>query len=514
MPRCFISRAKQGLYRPTSAFAIAAGILLYAPNAAFAQPTGDDADAKDKDAVPNPADADAGAAPPAEEKEPKKKSKIDVLPIVDAEPPLSSLPAKREVPDYDGRGEEPTTVGDVLEWIPRVLLTPLYLISEYLIRRPIGAVIIAIERDKLAQRAIYIFTIGGKKDIGFFPTFFYDFNLLPSVGVYFWLDDAIVKKNHMRFHVGTWGPEWLNVTARDRYDLSEHSTVSLRAAFSRRRDNLFFGLGPDAKTEDESRFEAITFDVNANYDLDVVPGIRLATTTGVRDVGFNEGSCCLSPTLHSRIRAGLTPSPPRLEDGYTIVYQSAVAALDTRLTKEPANKTGIRLALSGQPAFDTSHRPGNSWVKYDATAGAFLDLTGSSRVISLSASTIFVDPIQGAGSQIPFTEQVSLGGFGLMRGYLPNRLIDRSAAVATLGYQWPIWAFLDGTIQTSVGNVFGAGLRDFSPGKLRLSTGLGVRSNSSPDQQFEVLAGFGTTTFDDGAAPTSLRLAIGATRGF
>lgn len=153
-------------------------------------------------------------------------------------------------------------------------------------------------------------------------------------------------------------------------------------------------------------------------------------------------------------------------------------------------------------------------MKYEGTVGGFWDVTKTARVLSLSATAIFVDPIQGSGGAIPFTELATLGGFGHMRGYLPGRLIDRSAAVATLGYQWPIWAFLDGTMRVSTGNVFGAGLRGIEPGKLRLSTDFGIQSNSSPDHRFELIAGFGTDTFDNGARITSVRLALGATRGF
>lgn len=46
---------------------------------------------------------------------------------------------KRDLPDYDGRGPEPTTAGDVLLWVPRVALFPLYATTELLVRQPIGA---------------------------------------------------------------------------------------------------------------------------------------------------------------------------------------------------------------------------------------------------------------------------------------------------------------------------------------------------------------------------------------
>ena len=141
-------------------------------------------------------------------------------------------------------------------------------------------------------------------------------------------------------------------------------------------------------------------------------------------------------------------------------------------------------------------------------------MTGTERLVSLAADALFVDPLQGGARGIPFTEDITLGGSALMRGFLPGRLTDRSAAVATLGYEWPIWAFLDGTLSAAVGNVFGAGLRGFDVDRLRFSGTLGIRSNSSPDHQFELLTGFGTEPFDQGGAVTSFRLALGATRGF
>ena len=48
-------------------------------------------------------------------------------------------PPKRPVPDYDGRGPPPATLGDGLIWVPRTLLLPAYLVTEYGLRVPIGA---------------------------------------------------------------------------------------------------------------------------------------------------------------------------------------------------------------------------------------------------------------------------------------------------------------------------------------------------------------------------------------
>lgn len=433
--------------------------------------------------------------------------------IPDAEPPPSAFDKKRAVPDYDGLGVKPTTFGDVALWVPRVLVSPFYLTSEYLIRRPLGGLIMGVERDHLAQKAILLFTFGGKEKIGIVPTFFVDFGVLPSVGLYFFADDVFTPYNDIRVHAGTWGPDWINIGVADRYHVSKDATAAIRASWARRSDNPFFGMGPDSKQENESRYASTIFDVGPEYDMKLLPGVFLHTAAGVRDAGFGEGACCGDPSLQTRIKNNELVAPPRLYDGYTIGYSRAEITLDTR-DPRPKPQSGLRLAVNGQPAFDVSKRPGNSWLRYSATGGAFWDVTGKARVISLSASALFVDPMTGAGDSIPFNEQISLGGTSFMRGFLAGRLIDRSAVVATLAYEWPIWVFLDGTMQVSAGNVFGAGLHDYDSKKLRLSSGLGIRTNNSPDHQFEVITGFGTDTFENGAKITSFRVAFGATRGF
>lgn len=427
--------------------------------------------------------------------------------IVDEEPPAATLPEKRPVPDYDGRGEDPKTFADHLLWIPRVILAPLWFVSEYLVRRPIGAVVTAIERDKLAQRTIYISTIGPKQNIGFFPSLYYDRGRMPFVGAYIWWDEAGSPRNQVRGYFATWGEPLIMATIADRWVFDPTTVATMRVAYTHRTDNLFYGLGPDTTTRTESRFESTTLEGGPSFEHRF-----LSSQAGIRDVRYSDGACCGEPGLFDRVRTGRLPPPPRLLDqGYTSVFQSATFALDTRETR---HSTGGRVALTGAPAFDVSRQPGKSWVRYEASALGAWDITGTSRTLTLSATAMFVDPLQGTERGVPFTELVTLGGTGPMRGYLPGRLVGRSAAVASLDYEWPIWAFVDGTIQTAIGNVFDAGLDGLSADKLRLSTVFGIRSNSSRDHVFELLTGFGTETFERGARLTSFRLAFGATRAF
>ncbi|HKU38809.1 MAG TPA: hypothetical protein VJR89_11700, partial [Polyangiales bacterium] len=82
---------------------------------------------------------------------------VQVLALPEAA--LADTPEKREVPDYDGR-EEPTTAGDVLLWVPRLLLSPLYLVSEYVIRVPLGFLLTAAERAQVPAFLYDLFTFG------------------------------------------------------------------------------------------------------------------------------------------------------------------------------------------------------------------------------------------------------------------------------------------------------------------------------------------------------------------
>jgi hypothetical protein len=108
----------------------------------------------------------------------------------------------------------------------------------------------------------------------------------------------------------------------------------------------------------------------------------------------------------------------------------------------------------------------------------------------------------------------SLGGNDLLRGFRPLRLVDRSAVSAELDYRWPIWAYLDGNLDVGVGNVFGEHLAGFDWQRMRLSATLGFRTLESLEYPLEVLVGFGTSTFEDGARPEELRFVFGTSNEF
>jgi hypothetical protein len=211
------------------------------------------------------------------------------------------------------------------------------------------------------------------------------------------------------------------------------------------------------------------------------------------------------------------PLPDGFSRGYTAQYNDVLVALDSR-RPYPAEGSGVRLEAQAEQGNDVRQAQASGWIHTAAGAGGFWDVDGYRRVLSLSASAMFSDPL--GPRPVPFTELVTVGGDvpspgafpAPMPGFFPGRLVDRSSAVATLRYKWPIGPWIAGSLQGAVGNVFGEHLQGFETKLLRFSGAFGIETDSSPDSSFELILGFGTETFEHGAQIDSLRLAIGITR--
>jgi Omp85 superfamily domain len=439
--------------------------------------------------------------------------------------------AKRAVPDYDGRGDEPTNAGDILIWVPRVVLSPLYFVSEFVVRRPLGWAISSAEEQELPQKIMDFLTFGPDNNIGVIPTGLIDFGFRPSIGIYFFYNDFLARENDLRARVAFGGPDWLLLNLADRINVGRHHQVGVRGELSYRPDHVFHGIGPESGS-DRARYKSTLKEAGFRYEGQLWRSSSLQTYAGVRDVRFDLGTGAFGePTVADEVAAGRFPAPPGAE-GYTVLTSGLVATLDTRrprkLKDAPPRSdyvsppgTGARLQLHGEHAAGLRDAPRANaadpgryeWLRYGGSLGLYLDVTGEQRVLGLTLAAELADPTE-RGGRIPFTEQASLGGNGSMRGFLEGRLIDRSATAATLEYQWPVWVWLDGTLHYAVGDVFGPQFEGFRAELLRQSFGLGLRSNSSRDHAFEALLAFGTHTFKDGAEIENIRFVLGATSGF
>jgi hypothetical protein len=431
-------------------------------------------------------------------------------------PPATSPSSKRALPDYDGRGPPPMTAGEAALWVPRVVLSPLYFVSEWLIRRPLGAAVSAAERADLPNVLYNFFAFGPEHKAGVAPIAFADFGFNPSVGVYGFWDDAFFKGDDLRVHVSLWTGDWIAASLVQRMYFDGKDSVQLKLLGVRRPDHVFYGIGPKTLQSAQSRYREDKLDFGLLCDFPIWRTSKIDAGVGVRSASFGDGHYGGDSGILESVAARAFPLPDGFARGYTAEYNDVLVALDSR-RPYPADGSGVRLEVQAEQGSDVRQSPGSGWIHTGAGAGGFWDVDGYRRVLSLSAIAMFSDPL--GTRPVPFTELVTVGGdvpSGVfpapMPGFFPGRLVDRSAAVATLRYKWPIGPWIAGSLQGAVGNVFGEHLQGFDANLLRFSGALGIESDSSPDSSFELIAGFGTETFEHGAQVDSVRLAVGITR--
>jgi hypothetical protein len=401
-------------------------------------------------------------------------------------------------------------------WVPRVLLAPLYLPTEWLIRKPLGAGITAAERADLPEALYNFFAFGPEHKAGIVPIAFVDFGFNPSIGVYTFWDDAFFAGDDLRAHVSFWPSEWIGGSLVQRIRFDGGSSVQIRLSGNRRPDHVFYGLGPSTLETAHSRYRQDLLEGGVRASFPMWRSSKIEAGAGVRASSFADGHYGRDPGIVENVAAGVFPLPDGFARGYTAQYNDALVALDSR-RPYPAEGSGVRVEAVAEQGNDFRQAPASGWIHYGAGVGGFWDVNGYRRVLSLSTLVAFSDPL--GGRPVPFTELVTLGGDSAagsfpapMPGFLPGRLVDRSAAVATLRYKWPIGPWVAGSLQAAVGNVFGAHLDGFATKLLRFSGAVGIEDDRSPDSSFELLLGFGTETFDHRAQVDSLRLAVGLTR--
>jgi hypothetical protein len=426
--------------------------------------------------------------------------------------PAEAAEKKRPLPDYGDRSEPEDKTLRAALWVPRALLYPVYLSTEYLVRRPLGKLLTVAEAAGVPALLYDILAFGPDHKAGIFPTLFVDSGFQPSVGGYGFWDDAFVRGHQIRVRASFSGNAWISAGFSERfaYGPDPIDRAGWEAAFLRRPDYLYFGTGSSTLQADALRYGMEALQFRAMVDKRLWRLSSLHAQTGVRFVGYNSGVATnTTPTLDSAIANGTVAPPPLYPAGYDEVRSELLAILDSRDPQRPAS--GVRVAGQWRQSFDP--RQMGSWVRYAATIGGFVDLDGHRRILSLATGARFVDPLGNA--TVPFTELAALGGDSeAMVGFYQGRLLGRSAVALSLAYRWPVWVWMDGVVRFEVGNVFDEHLQGFRPGLLRYSTSIAVESRTKGESEFQAVLGFGSNTFESGGSVDSVRVAVGTSYDF
>jgi len=411
-------------------------------------------------------------------------------------------------PDVDRRDPPKPTVGEALLWVPRAIFFPVYVVTEFVIRRPVGWLLTMAEREQWPALFMDIFTFGPERKVGVFPTAFVDFNFRPSIGVYVFANDAWVDGHDIRLQAGFGGPSWWLAAVSDRWALSEDLRLDLGFRFALRPDNIFHGLGPESLFDDRSRFRTRRTRGSVGLRQNLFGRGELHLETSIEDVHFNLSDTAFKdddPSLDEAISLGFFEEPDGT-DGYFVLRTKADARFDTRRDIRE-NGTGVTTRAVASYAADLNDRQRREWVIVGGGIGGHLDI-GNNRILSLDGYA--ANTFQTGNDPVPFTELPTSGGSALILGaFLPGRLVGNSLAGAAFEYRYDVWALVDGRAFFSVGNVFGPEFEDFEAERLRMSYGLGFASVGDPDASFNFLVALGHETFEQGAGIDSFRFLVG-----
>ncbi len=210
---------------------------------------------------------------------------------------------KRPKQRYGGPEEGKTSALEVVEWVPRVALFPLWAVSEFGVRRPLGAFLKFVEEKQVVLGLMAVLTFGERRQISIFPSALFDFGLLPSVGFNAGWQHFLAETNTASLHFGTWGADWISIRATDEYELAKGRTLSFDTSLVRRQDNPFFGMGPRSPADGRVRYQSTGLEMAVGYQQDLWRSSSFQARAGARSLTFGDGTCCGQPAL-------MTPSRP------------------------------------------------------------------------------------------------------------------------------------------------------------------------------------------------------------
>ena len=465
----------------------------------------------------------------------------------------------RDVPDYDGRPDAPPTPGERALWIPRVLLAPVWVVNEFVLRRPLEFIVLAAERGDAIQKVRNALTFGSGGRFGLLPTALFDFGVRPSVGLYLWANDLPTDGDRLRVSGAYGGSDWWQFRVRERIALGAGTTpntpyagrhVRFEFGYEQRPDHLAFGVGPDlgvaplAVAYEQKHLYGGT---GLEWRFGALDGFALSVDGGRRrfengDRGIERADVGLAelgddPQNRGRTAQRLAGAPEGAPirntfTDYRYVALDGEAVLDSRSADPTEPGDGARLELGvgvgrgtylapqeqafaarsmfSDPALE---RTTFAFVRPRIEGGLFWDIDNHGRVLSLTHHMEWIERIGAA--PLPYVELPALGGEAPLRGFVAGRFRGDSTLATMLRYTYPVWVSIDAFLFAGAGQAYGERVSGVSLGSMAGTFGFGVRSSTDRDAAFELLVGAGTTRFD---APTfgveSVRILIGATRGF
>jgi hypothetical protein len=383
---------------------------------------------------------------------------------------------------YRGRATD-DAVAEGLLWLPRRVLMPVYVLTEFGLRRPIVAVAAFADRHDIGPWVEHV--MNPTPDFRWGPTFNIDFSARSLFGAAATLRNAGLPGNELSAGLAGGGESTWEASAQDRM-VSRGAAFGARFYLLMRPDRSFFGLGPRSGTQ--RVYYAIS-----RVDAELFAGM---------DLGHHAKATVSEGFRFQSVRAG---DPPSIDTAFPfaalpvtrptdLARASLDLTLDSRATREQSG--GARLVMQGAYARDLAAPGAVSFVSTSVDAQAAAEVMRPDRV--LVGRVMFRDSAPLAGGSVPFAELSTLGGEDHV-GFVPGRFRAEAATMAELSYRYPFAYYLDVKWTASAGNVFARDLSDFALERLTASLGMSARVRRVPVFPLELGFGVGSSRFEEPA---------------
>ena len=424
----------------------------------------------------------------------------------------SSVPVGQQQKNISGRKRK-TRAEDILIWIPRAPLYPVYLTLNYLVRWPLVTGLTQLEKHHVFERTEDFFTFSDGK-AALYPLAFYDAGRGFWGGAGFYYNDLGIDGHRLSATAGYGTNRWVYGTIKDTWTLFEDDRGTFFYSMSYLRDPTFAltGIGPDTSIDDEVFFSERKLELRANLAIDLENFNRFDLDFRLREARLGGGR---------QLSIESSDSPLSTED-YTGFDQAFILGslelgltLDSRTSPDPRYPgSGVKLETRGSYHYG----PGTtllSFFRYSLAPRAIWDITGAGHTLSAG---IYAEALSRVGGEaLPPNELIALGGNEHLRGFIKGRFRGDSTLVYDLLYKWPLLNVADAFVFAETGNVFDEFYKDFSHEKMALSWGTGLKTSFSPDIAFSLAIGFGSNQFDqmgDGFQLDNTRFFAGASHAY
>jgi hypothetical protein len=344
---------------------------------------------------------------------------------------------------------------------------------------------------------------------GLFPTAFFDFGLLPSVGFYFFNEDLFVEGHDFAVQGGFWANDWRRIVVDDRVAVFDDDTgqLHLHLEYATRPDHPYYGVGYATSQSALTYFEHRVLDAHLGLGASLGGLNRISGFVRYRNASSDRGT---GPSLETRFD---TSRVDGFRDGGYQLLSRRRTPRARHARRRPRLHRRLRPARRalGDFSFDPDE-PDRNFLRWGAQASAFVDVTGKNHVLGLQVYTAFVE--RTGDGDVPPTELIVGGGEEVLRGFLRGRFRGDSLFAATLNYRYPIWILLDADFFFGVGNAFGPQLEGFTWKRLVLEGGFALRTSLSRETSLDLLVGFGTNRLEEDLRVDNVRFTFGANHGF